>query len=857
MNFRKFAILVLSVAVVATSSRDRVCAADPLDARYPRLAKLRVQADALPPLVSAQEIELPEPHAELKPFQITEDKTNFGVNRILMPALMLNRIDAFYMGTYEARSPSGEAYSFAVQAWQYRDERSAKANVAEFAQMTAAAISRDFNDAAAAQAASQSMKFLIDGPMVVYLVVDAQAPERSRSDFEKLIRSRLSKNAVDVPVVVTDLSGSNRPAGSKPRLPSENSDEMKRQLATVQRKWENDFNKADSPQKQTMLARKLLGEAKEPGTDLNHRAALLLTAAMQAIEAKDIPTVLEISEVLGQQFDYDTPEGQVKLAAMACEMRTTALSSNDLKSVLALCSTAIDQREFYSAKLLLNAAKLSNDQKTQSAVQLLSRRIDAEQSEADRNNNPGVEMDGPVIVRPDIVSEVEKREMRVMPEKAIATKPESRRNERGDVGDNPFVRANDDSIQLPAKFQDVIVGGAGRYLFFQMGDIKKLAVFDVAKREIVHELPLEEADSRIAAGAEHLYIAVRRENVIQRWSLDGFNKELTAKLPFQTPVEEIATGSHATGVIYAGSADKNGVLLSPKTLKPASLKVLDHTGRRPADPLPGAERSIVRASANGRTFCLLSTRYSPGDFRTLVVMGGVVHSFRRGESVSYMAPDSRGELIFTPKGIFTDQSKEFRLSNGLFAKRFQMPAVGGSYSVSVDREDRAKHENATVNIHVGSAAEPFLSLKNITVRPGDYSDFHAQNRLTLDRRVLYFSDSNLLVTLPKSDDLLVLNEVDLDAELRKTGDDYLHVVSRPPQYVKRGQRFQYQLEVKSSNSGVTYTLESGPSGMRVADDGLLSWRVPRRVGEPYDAVITVSNDSGRETTHALRLTIID
>ena len=851
MKSRQFAIIVSNLILVSALLSTAAHAADPLDRKYPNLAKLRVPSSALPASVKSHEMRLPPPHERLEPFRITEDRASFGVNRTLLQVLMLDRIKASYIGTYQLQQDGGP-FSFSVQAWEYTDEKSAKANAAEFAEVTASSIENDIDDPAAATAAAASMKFLHDGTLVIYLAIDSRAPDRTRTDFEKLIRSRLSSAATEVLLNVESLPTGNRSSSGKPQPPDEQSDEMKRQLASIQQKWQKEFRSAKSPRQQTALARKLIGEANKPNTESNNRAALLLSAAMQAIEAHDVDTSVMVADAFGQHFAYDTEEGRVQLASMACERRATQLPSNSLNTVLKLCASAIDQKEFYSAKLLLNAAMRTKDDRTQTATQALQTRILAEQSDEDRDNDPGDDVDGPMVVR-----EVARAEMKAPVNQKVKSKPKQKRKTQGKAADNPFVRANGELIELPAKFQDVIVGGSGRFLFFLMGDLKKLAVFDVQEREITHELPLEEADSRIAAGAEHIYITVRRENVIQRWSLDSFEKELTVKLPFQSPVEEIATGSHVTGVIYAGSTDKNGVLLSPKTLKSANLKIIDHTGRKPADPLPGAEKVIVRASPNGRTFCLLSTRYSPGDFRTLVVIDKYVHSFRRGESVSYMTPDFEGELIFTPKGIFTDQSKEFRLSDGLRAERFQLPAVGGHYSVSVNRDDRSKKENATVNIHVGSAAEPILSIPDITVRPGSYGDFHAQNRLTLDRRVLFFADAKLLVTLPKSDDTLVLTDLDIDEELDQLGEDYLFVVSRPPQYVKTGRRFVYQMEVKSSKGGVTYELDSGPSGMRVTDEGSVSWRVPRKAGEPADAVITVSDDSGRETTHAFRLISIN
>lgn len=834
-----------SLLVVAVFALNVASANDALDAKYPQLAELRIPRGELSKEITPTQLSHQPPHENLKSFEVTEDRTNFGVNGMTMPFLRHDRVSAFYMGTYHVQAGEGEPALFGIHAWQYKDEASAKSGVAEFSGTAVAMVLQATDSPAEARQALESMKYLRDGSLVVALIMEARASETSRVDFEKLVRSRLSAKHVEVPIDSSEVKVGGSLTSGKPPSFDENSSEMQRELAGIRKKWKNEYSTARSSQDRTTLGKELLAEAKRARSGSLQQFALALSTAMQGIEAADVGLSLTAFDLIDQNFQTDGEEARIRIATSACEKRTQTFPLDQQKLVLEICDRAIVLRQFYSAKVLLKSARLSSDPQTQRKVRLLQRRIEAEQSDSDRENTP--EAAPTLVVEREGVAVSERQPGR-------AQRPMEER--RPAVADNPFVLANGETVKLPAAFEDVIVGGSGRFLFFQMGAVKKLAVFDVHAQKIVYELPLEEADSRIAAGAEHLYIAVRRENVIQRWSLDGFEKELTVKLPFQSPVEAIATGSHATSVVYAGSADKTGVLLSPRTLKSANLKILDHTSRRPAESVPGADRAIVRASENGRTFCLLNTRYSPGDFRTLVVINGYVHSFRRGESVSYMAPNSAGELIYTPRGIFTDQAKEFRLSDGLRAGRFQMPSIGSSYSVSVDREDRKKEESATVNLHIGSAAEPILSLPDLTLRPGDYSDFHAQNRITLDRRVFFFSDANLLVTLPTSNDLLVLTELDVDAELKLTGEPYLHVVSRPQQYVKKSSRFEYQVEAKSSDDDLEYVLDSGPEGMRLVN-GVVLWQVPRRAQEPFDVVITVKGSSGQETTHAFRLTVID
>jgi chaperonin cofactor prefoldin len=433
-------------------------------------------------------------------------------------------------------------------------------------------------------------------------------------------------------------------------------------------------------------------------------------------------------------------------------------------------------------------------------------------------------------------------------------------NRSSEFGIRPNQMQQDKIVyDLSASFDDVVVAAGGRYLVFQINSLKKLAFFDVNEGKITEYVSLEDTDMRFTAGAESFYIALRRENVIQRWSLKDFKKELTVKLPFENPVDAIVMGSASIGPIYAGAKHAPGVFLNPKTLKPLPYEVLDHVYRRADAEIAGAgPETRLRASANGRAFSLWGISGSPGGFRTLVLTDRQVHTFYKHDTVGYIMPSPDGDLMYTAKGVYTNQTKDYSGNVELFAKGFPVPAVSGSYSLSITRDDdrpNNKKSSTAVHVHFNGQDEPILTLPDISMRPGEYGDFHGRELMTLDKRVYFIPEANLLITLPTSNQTVVMHNVNLDRELEEAGIDYLYVASRPAISLPRGGTFKYQIEVKSRNGGVSYKLESGPAGMKVSDSGLVTWRTSRKSSASEDVIISIRDKSGQEITHAFKIAI--
>jgi hypothetical protein len=132
-----------------------------------------------------------------------------------------------------------------------------------------------------------------------------------------------------------------------------------------------------------------------------------------------------------------------------------------------------------------------------------------------------------------------------------------------------------------------------------------------------------------------------------------------------------------------------------------------------------------------------------------------------------------------------------------------------------------------------------------------------QANLLLDQRIFVFPSANLLVTIPEIGNKLNVHGVDFTELMEESGADYLAVLSQPPATVSQGDSFSYQMDVRSKKAGVKYELSSGPDGMKVSKEGLVTWTVPAIFPERETVVIiSITDATGQERVHTFPLRIV-
>ena len=183
---------------------------------------------------------------------------------------------------------------------------------------------------------------------------------------------------------------------------------------------------------------------------------------------------------------------------------------------------------------------------------------------------------------------------------------------------------------------------------------------------------------------------------------------------------------------------------------------------------------------------------------------------------------------------------------------FLVPALEPGYFLALPNQSDPGQEPS------GSVADGSVTVYSEDRKPlfvvGGLEELKIKKALSWEKRIHYYPRAGLLVTLEDGKDRLVLRRIDLAEQLEKSETDYLVIVSRPPQ-AKPGTDFSYKLRVLSKKGGLKFNLRSGPEGMKISPAGEITWKVPTKLTEPAEVVLTVSDSSGQELFHEFKLEV--
>ena len=408
---------------------------------------------------------------------------------------------------------------------------------------------------------------------------------------------------------------------------------------------------------------------------------------------------------------------------------------------------------------------------------------------------------------------------------------------------------------LPEPADDVAAGGNGRYLFLHLPKLRKLAVFDVQQAKIAGYLPMSSDNLLFAAGAEKLIVILRDQGVVQRYDLATQKKELSVTLPEAGQAECMALGYASAGPALLMT--DNG----PRFLDLAKLSLVEIRNNRLGRYWWG-RRIQVRASANGGTFAGWGNNGSPSGLFFWNIDGDAMRDHYEHVSAGCASPSYDGKLVFTGAGGIYSANLRRQTFEQLHDATY-LPACHPAYFMGFSGVNRlgtrGRPENLKPKLSLYTIGDKrlLLSFNDLDeISDVQESPYGRTGALSIDKRIHYFPTANLLVVLTESRDQLVLHKLDLAAAMEKAGIDYLYVTSTPPATASPGSTLAYQVEVKSRRGGVHCTLDSGPEGMTVSDDGKLAWKVP--AGQSNDrqgVIITIKDASGQEIMHTFNLAV--
>ncbi len=138
----------------------------------------------------------------------------------------------------------------------------------------------------------------------------------------------------------------------------------------------------------------------------------------------------------------------------------------------------------------------------------------------------------------------------------------------------------------------------------------------------------------------------------------------------------------------------------------------------------------------------------------------------------------------------------------------------------------------------------------------DRHDLFNRTDFTIEKRFHLVPQAGLLITIPNSNDRLVLRRLDLDDALTQAAKDYLAVAGLRSLNASPGDKIATSVVAKSKKGGITCNLADGPDGMTVAPAGEITWSVPKeQKTSAIRAVVSVSDRSGQEVLIPLMIYI--
>jgi hypothetical protein len=328
-------------------------------------------------------------------------------------------------------------------------------------------------------------------------------------------------------------------------------------------------------------------------------------------------------------------------------------------------------------------------------------------------------------------------------------------------------------VKLPSALADVAVGGAGHYLVLHLPRERQLTVFDVDAGAIAGRIPVPEDNARFAAGLEDVIVLLPGAGTIERWSLKTQERVGSAPLPIKRTIKAVAMGSASKGPLLVHWA------MGTTPLDRASFALLDGETFRVVEgeiPMHGSLGAFfgdavhLRASANGRVFGLWSTSHTPSGMGTIVASEDATLWYYAHDSAGYVLPGPDGKSVFTRSGRYPlaswldfafvagDGKLRFvrrnvpRLTDGQRRGSPVLPACQGNVYLTLPQGDQG-----APTVRAPGKDTPIATLPDLELPPP--GEERLPHDLTFDKRVYLIPGARLIITIPASNDRLVLHRL--------------------------------------------------------------------------------------------------
>lgn len=406
-------------------------------------------------------------------------------------------------------------------------------------------------------------------------------------------------------------------------------------------------------------------------------------------------------------------------------------------------------------------------------------------------------------------------------------------------------------LNLDGKVDWIAAGGSGRYIVFRQPDQRRVAVYDLAKPELVGHLPIAEPRTSVTASRDSIFVFEPSTREMSRFDLRTLQKNGSKITP-----SRVKAAIPGGGCLVAGSASCEVLFMLHMTegtyvIDQSSLEDLNVS--RSSSRIPyfeaGQRFTAVSASADGLTVATSSDER----FTTWEWNKGAIQGLRTSLIGRLPTFSADGRLLMTTRGTHTTRQPSKVLGAGqptLPEANHLIASTQGPYFLRFP-PPMADSTTAAPQMFLPDRGTPiakFVSLKGLSAALMDASPpFY---------RLQIVPSVGAIAILSQTNDRLMVHRLDFDSILLDADVKAAFIESATQFRVARGKPFEHSVVVRSPSSPVTYKLGDAPPGMEIDAKGNIRWNVPDE--QPLGVInvqLIVVNGEGFEARQVLSIRV--
>ncbi len=363
------------------------------------------------------------------------------------------------------------------------------------------------------------------------------------------------------------------------------------------------------------------------------------------------------------------------------------------------------------------------------------------------------------------------------------------------------------------------------------------------------------------------------ENLLQCWNLEHLTSDGGLRpSPINGRLKALAMGSDSDGPVLAhwnpskrSSVPERFSFIELNTLQVLKIGTVSGPDCRVSPSRGtfsiGGESWDLRASPGGNLFGLWGG-YTNGQIATLSIRGARLGEHSQSfHMCGFLAPGADGVTFFTGS-----QGRIDAFGDAIVGPPDPDPGphawtVGRPWglltvpSASADYFLVPGPGLASVSIHSAGDGARLLTIPTLAEMTTPSARDPSPPGITAEKRFHFLPAVKLLITIPPSNDRLVLRRVDIDAAVGQTADAIL-ILTPPLLNARAGQPLVARIQAKSTKGDVQFTLVKGPKGLSISPDGQISWAVPDVPdGGAAKIVLSLRDPAGRSRSHEVAIRV--